>query len=134
MRRSSVLRSVLFLILAFVLALAGGLLGVWQMGDHLVFRSLYLRDTPTPGAGIRLVDIEYPEDARRDQPQKYREMLGSALTQLAALNPPPRTVLIDIWISSNPAGAEAIVSGIAALRARGVKVYAAVDPKDRHGR
>ena len=116
------------------MALVGGLFGVWQMADHLVFRALYLRDTPTPGTGIRLVDIDYPEDTRRDQPQRYRETLASALTQLAALTPPPRAVLIDIWISSNPAGAETIASSIAALRARGVKVYAAVDPKDRHGK
>lgn len=42
-------------------------------------------------------------------------------------------MLIDVWISSNPAGAQALTEGIAALRAKGVRVYAAVDPKDRHG-
>lgn len=124
----------LFLVIVVALALAGGTFGVWQTFDHVVFRALYLRDAPAPGTGIRLVDIDYPEDTRRDQPQRYRETLGAALTQLATLSPPPRAVLIDIWISSNPAGADAITSGIAALHAKGVRVYAAVDPKDRHGR
>jgi hypothetical protein len=127
-------RPLLFLVIALALALVGGVFGVWQMADHFVFRALYLRETPTPGTGIRLVDIDYPEDARRDQPQRYRETLGSALMQLATLTPPPRAVLIDVWISNNPVGAEVIEKGIAALRAKGVKVYAAVDPKDRHGR
>src|SRR5688572_7998054 len=108
----AVARPFLFLVIVLSIAIAGGLFGVWQMADHLVFRALYLREAPTPGASIRLIDIEYPEDAGRDQPQRYREMLGSALMQLSALNPPPRTVVIDIWISSNPAGAEAIANGI----------------------
>lgn len=103
------------------------------MGDHLVFRSLYLRQPPVPDAGVRLIDIEYPEETRQDQPTRFRQAVGSALTQLAALKVPPRVVLIDVWISSNPEGAEALIKGIAALRARGTKVYAAVDPKDRHG-
>ncbi len=134
MRARSLVRAVSFVVLALVLAVAGGTLGVWQMADHLAFRALYLKETPSPGSSIRLVDVDYPEDARRDQPRRYREAVGSALTQLAALPAPPRTVLIDIWISNNPAGAEAIASGIAALRARGARVYAAVDPQDRHGR
>lgn len=128
------LPGLLFSGVAVVLALAGGAFGIWQMADHLVFRSLYLTQTPAPGAGIRLIDIDYPDEVRREQPQRYREALGSALSQLAALPAPPRTVLIDIWLSSNPAGAEAVIQGIAALRAKGARVYAAVDPKDRHGK
>jgi hypothetical protein len=128
------LRGLSFVALAIVLALAGGMFGIWQMGDHLVFRSLYLTQTPAPGAGMRLIDIDYPDEVRREQPQRYREALGSVLSQLAALPAPPRTVLIDIWLSSNPAGAEAVIKGIAALRARGSRVYAAVDPRDRHGK
>lgn len=130
----NLLRSLSFLALAIFLGLAGGVFGIWQMADHLVFRSLYLTQTPTPGAGIRLIDIDYPDEAKYEQPLRYREALGSALTQLAALPAPPRTVLIDIWLSSNPAGAQAVIKGIAALRAKGAKVYAAVDPKDRHGK
>jgi hypothetical protein len=129
----SLLRGLLFFAVAIFLALAGGAFGIWQMADHLVFRSLYLTQPPAPGAGIRLIDIDYPDEVRREQPQRYREALGSALTQLAALPLPPRVVLIDVWISSNPAGAPALSEGIAALRAKGAKVYAAVDPKDRHG-
>jgi hypothetical protein len=134
MKGRTLYRGISFLVLAVTIALAGGLAGVWQMADHLVFRAVYLKDPPAPSTQIRLIDIDYPEDARRDQPQRYRETLASALTQLAALPAPPRAVLIDIWISSNPAGAEAIVNGIAALRAKGVRVYAAIDPKDRHGK
>ena len=130
----SLLPGLLFPGLAIFLAVAGGAFGIWQMADHLVFRSLYLTQTPAPGAGIRLIDIDYPDEVRREQPQRYREALGSALSQLAALPAPPRTVLIDVWLSSNPAGAGAVIQGIAALRARGTKVYAAVDPKDRHGK
>ena len=128
------LAPLLFVGVAMFIALAGGAFGIWQMADHLVFRSLYLTQTPTPGAAIRLIDIDYPEEVKREQPQRYRETLGSALSQLAALPVPPRTVLIDIWFSSNPAGAESVIQGIAALRAKGAKVYAAVDPKDRHGK
>ena len=123
-----------FLALAIFIGLAGGVFGVWQMADHLVFRSLYLRQTPTPGTGIRLIDIDYPDDVKREQPQRYREAIGAALTQLAALPAPPRTVLIDIWMSTNPEGADAVIQGIAALRAKGARVYAAVDPKGRHGK
>jgi hypothetical protein len=134
MRLRGPLRLFAFCVVATALAFAGGIFGIWQMADHLVFRALYLRETPTPGGSIRLIDIDYPEDARREQPRRYREAVGTALTQLAAMPAPPRTVLIDIWISSNPDGADAIASGIAALRARGIRVYAAIDPKDRHGR
>ena len=133
MKFRGLLWGALFVGVALVLAVAGGAFGIWQMGDHLVFRALYLTRVPEPGAAIRLIDIDYPEEARREQPERYRASLASALTQLAALPVPPRTVLIDIWLSSNPAGAEAVVTGIAALRGKGARVYAAVDPKDRHG-
>src|SRR3990172_5842852 len=103
----SLLRPLSFLSSAIFIGLAGGVFGIWQMADHLVFRSLYLTQTPAPGAGIRLIDIDYPDEVRREQPQRYREALGSALSQLAALPAPPRTVLIDVWLSSNPAGAGA---------------------------
>ena len=129
----SVLRGMLFLGLALVLAVAGGAFGVWQMGDHLVFRALYLTRAPEPGMDIRLIDIDYPDEARREQPERYRAILGSALAQLAALPVAPRIVLIDVWLSSNPAGSEPVVKGIAALRGKGARVYAAVDPRDRHG-
>ena len=134
MTARSLARPAAFLAVAIFIAFAGGVFGVWQMADHFVFRSLYLTQAPTPGSGIRLVDIDYPDDVKREQPQRYRETLGSALTQLAALPAAPRVVLIDIWISSNPAGADAVMQGIAALRAKGTRVYAAVDPKGRHGK
>jgi hypothetical protein len=129
----SLINGLLFCVAAIVLAVAGGAFGIWQMADHLVFRSLYLTQTPVPDAGIRLIDVDYPEAVRREQPQRYREALGAVLMQLAALPVPPRVVLIDVWISSNPAGAQALIEGVAALRAKGARVYAAVDPKDRHG-
>lgn len=119
---------------AVLLALVGGALQVWQMADHLVLRSLYLTRTPEPAAGIRLIDIDYPAQARQGSPQGYREAQGSALLQLAALPVPPRAVLIDIWISNNPDGAAALTQGIAALHAKGVKVYAAIEPKNRQGK
>jgi hypothetical protein len=134
MKFRRLLSGVLVLALAVMLAVAGGAPGIWQMGDHLVFRSLYLAQPPAPGPGIRLIDIDYPDEARREQPERYRAALHSALTQLAVLPAPPRTVLIDIWLSSNPAGAEAVMNGITALRAKGTRIYAAVDPKDRHGK
>ena len=119
---------------ALLLALVGGAFQVWQMADHLVFRSLYLTRTPEPAADIRLIDIDYPAQAREGSPQGYREAQGSALAQLVALPVPPRAVLIDIWISNNPDGAAALTQGIAALHAKGVKVYAAVEPKNRQGK
>ncbi len=47
---------------------------------------------------------------------------------------PPRVVLLDIWISNNPDGAPALAQGITALQAKGAKVYAAVEPKNRQGK
>jgi TIR domain len=132
MSRSGLLRGAAFALIAVVLALAGGALQVWQMADHLVFRSLYLTRPPEPGAGIRLVDIAYPADARTGQLAGFRAAQGAALTQLAALPVAPRVVLLDIWISNNPEGTEPLSQGIAALQARGSKVYGAVDPNDRH--
>lgn len=134
MNRHSVLRGALLGLAAILLALVGGAFQVWQMADHLVFRSLFLTRAPEPGTGIRLIDIDYPEEARQGKTQSFREAQGSALTQLAALTVPPRTVLIDIWISNNPDGAQALAQGITALHAKGVKVYAAVEPKDRQGK
>jgi hypothetical protein len=129
----SLLRAFVLCVSAILLAVVGGAFRIWQVADHLVFRSLYLTRPPAPGEGIRLIDIDYPDESRREQPLRYREALGSALTQLAALPAPPRTILIDVWLSSNPAGAEAVTAGIAALRAKGAKIYAAVSVKDRHG-
>ena len=132
MSRRGLLRGAAFALIAVVLALAGGVLQVWQMADHLVFRALYLTRTPEPGAGIRLVDIAYPDDAKTGQLAAFRAAQGAALTQLAALPVAPRVVLLDIWISNNPEGIEHLNQGIAGLRARGSKVYGAVDPNDRH--
>ena len=132
MSRRGLLRGAAFALIAVVLALAGGTLQVWQMADHLVFRSLYLTRPPQPGAGIRLVDIAYPDDARSDKLEGFRAAQGAALSQLAALPVAPRVVLLDIWISNNPDGTEPLSQGIAALQARGSKVYGAVDPNDRH--
>ena len=132
MSRRGLLRGAAFALIAVVLALAGGTLQVWQMADHLVFRSLYLTRPPQPGAGIRLVDIAYPDDARSDKLEGFRAAQGAALSQLAALPVAPRVVLLDIWISNNPEGTEPLSQGIAALQARGSKVYGAVDPNDRH--
>lgn len=123
-----------FVAVTAVLAVGAGMFGMWQMADHWVFRALHVRGTPVPGDSIRLIDIEYPDDARRGQQVGYRRIVESALRQLAEMPSPPRTVLLDIWISNNPEGAEAVAAGIAALRAKGTRVYAAVEPKDRHGR
>ena len=130
----AVLRSARLVLAALLLAVVGGYFQVWQMADHLVFRSLYLTQTPEPATGIRLIDIDYPALARQGSPQGYREAQGSALLQLAALPVPPRVVLLDIWISNNPDGAPALTEGITALQARGAKVYAAVEPKNRQGK
>ena len=129
-----VLHSAGLVLAVLLLALVGGAFQVWQMADHLVFRSLYLTQTPEPGTDIRLIDIDYPALARQGSPQGYREAQGAALLQLAALPVPPRVVLLDIWISNNPDGAPALTRGISALQAKGAKVYAAVEPKNRQGK
>lgn len=134
MTRRGLWLAVAGVVVAVTLAVAGGALGVWQSADHLVFRAVYLTRPPAPAASLRLIDIDYPDETRQDQPQRYREALAAALTQLAALPTPPRVVLIDVWISSNPAGVPILIDAIAVLRAKGVKVYAAVDVKDRHGK
>ena len=125
------LRGVAFALAAVVLALVGGALQVWQKADHRVFRALYLTRAPEPGAGIRLVDIAYPDEARTGKVGAFRAAQGAALSQLAALPVAPRVVLFDIWIANNPEGVDHLNQGVAALRARGSKVYGAVDPNDR---
>lgn len=134
MRLRRVVLGLFFCVVALSFAVVGGMLGVWQSADHLVFRALYLPRSPAPAASLRIIDVDYPDEARQEQPERFRAALASALTQLAALSAPPRVVLIDVWISSNPAGAQPLIEAIAALRAKGVKVYAAVQVKDRHGK
>lgn len=136
MNRRSLIELLLFMAAAMALALAGGSYGVWQSLDHLAFRALYLPQLPGPDPGIRLIDIEYPDELKhQDQPARYRETLGRVMQQLAALpdTDRPRSVLVDIWFASNSAAEESVMAGMAALRAKGVKVYATVEPKDRHG-
>ncbi len=67
----AVLRGAGLVLAALLLAVVGGAFQVWQMADHLVFRSLYLTQTPEPAAGIRLIDIDYPALARQGSPQGY---------------------------------------------------------------
>lgn len=126
-------RLAVWAVLAVALALAGGLAGLWQHIDFAIYRQLYLTATPQPDGRVQLVDVAYPPDAREGRMQAFRESQAAALRALAALDPPPRTVLLDIWISSAADGVPALSAAVEALRRRGTRVYAAVEPKDRHG-
>jgi hypothetical protein len=79
-------------------------------------------------------DVEYPASARQGRMQEFRNHQAAALRALAALDPPPRTVLLDIWTSDQPEGVDALTAAVATLHQRGARVLAAVEPKDRQGR
>lgn len=123
----------LWLLLAVALALGAGLLGLWQTVDFAVYRQLYLTQTPQPDGRVQLVDVAMPPEARDGRMQAFRERQAAALQALARLDPPPRTVLLDIWISSTPEGVDTLATAVAALQQRGTRVLAAVEPKDRQG-
>lgn len=126
-------RAAAWLLAAVAMALGAGLLGLWQPIDFAIYRQLYLTDMPRPDGRVQLVDVEMPPEARDGRMQAFRERQAAALQALAALDPPPRTVLLDIWISSAPEGVDALASAVAALQQRGTRVLAAVEPKNRQG-
>lgn len=115
-------------------AFAAGLAGLWQSIDFQIYRQVYMTDTPQPNGRLHLVDVEYPASARQGRMQEFRAKQAAALRALAALDPPPRTVLLDIWISDQPEGVDDLAAAVAALHQRGARVLAAVEPKDRQGR
>ena len=118
-----------------LLIVGGGLLGLWQRGDHLVFRALYLPDPPTPASGLHIIDVPYPEGLKHSEEglQIYRETIAQVLLQLAERRTTLRTVVIDVHFLKNPAGQSSVIAAINALQAKGTKVFATVAPVDRHG-
>lgn len=129
MRGRKLLAAGFVLVLTAIMALALGWLGVWRAIDHLVFRMVYLPDPPRPAAGLRLIDVPYPSESESDEDLlRFRQALGAVMRQLAELPAPPRTVVLDIFFSSNQVGQDVILAGIAALQQRGVCVLAAVTP------
>lgn len=123
-----------FTLLACAAALAGGMAGVWQSLDGRIYQAVYLTAAPQPDGRLRLVDIPYDNDARAGRMAGLRQDQAAALQALAGLDPPPRTVLLDIWTSSQPEGLDGLAAAVAALQKRGSRVLAAVEPKDRQGR
>lgn len=123
-----------FVLLASAAALAGGIAGLWQNLDGLIYRAFYLTAAPHPDGRLRLVDIAYTDEARAGRMRGLRQGQAAALQALAGLDPPPRTVLLDIWTSNQPDGLDELAAAVAALQKRGTRVLAAVEPKDRQGR
>lgn len=118
-----------------LLIVGGGMLGLWQRGDHLVFRALYLPEPPTPASGLRIIDVPYPDELKNSERgvEVYRETLGRVLMRLSELRMAPRTVVIDVHFLRDPAGQASVIAGIKALQAKGTRVVATVAPVDRHG-
>ena len=131
-------RSAIYPLAYAVLVLAGafaaGLAGLWQRIDFQIYRQVYMTGTPQPDGRLHLVDVEYPASARQGRMKEFRDNQAAALRALAVLDPPPRTVLLDIWTSDQPEGVDALAAAVAALHKRGARVLAAVEPKDRQGR
>lgn len=132
-RLRRLIRPAVWLGAAVALALGAGLLGLWQQIDFTIYRQLYLTTTPQPDGRVQLVDVAMPAEARDGRMQGFRERQASALQALARLDPPPRTVLLDIWISSTPEGLDTLAAAVATLQQRGTRVLAAVEPKNRQG-
>lgn len=118
-----------------LLAVGGGFLGLWQRGDHLVFRALYLPEPPTPASGLRIIDLPYPQGLKNSEEglQIYRETIAQVLLQLSERRTTPRIVVIDVHFLKSPAGQSSVIAAIKALQAKGTKVFATVAPVDRHG-
>ncbi|MGE0797957.1 MAG: toll/interleukin-1 receptor domain-containing protein [Lautropia sp.] len=118
-----------------VLAIAGGASGLWQMLDHALYRQLAGEAEPAPAPGIHVIDLHQTGaagDGERAAP--FRLRVGEVLRILAAGARVPQVVVLDIWFAAGSSGAEAVVDGIAALQARGVRVVGAVNLIERHGR
>ncbi len=132
-------RLLLGLALAFVLgtaalAIAGGNAGLWQAIDHRVLAALQTDEPLQPATGLLVVDVPYPEDSRSDaSPRAFRASLARVLQSVARWPEVPRTVVLDVWFSANPDGIAPVMEAIAALRARGARVLAALNVADRHG-
>lgn len=117
-----------------LVGVGGGLAGLWQAIDHWILVRVQAAASIRPDPGIRIIDVPHPPEARRDgDPGPLRERLGSLLDEIATAQDLPRVVVIDLWFSANPAGIDALLPGIRALRSRGVRVYAAVNVLGRHG-
>ncbi len=124
---------VVFGVCAALLAVAGGVAGFWQSADHATYAALRLSPPTEPDAGLHVLDLPYPDELKHEEnPESFRAAIGTLLQALASWTVAPRVVLIDVWFSRHPAGAESVLQGIAALRARGTLVFAAVHPASRH--
>ena len=124
---------VAFGVCATLLAAAGGVPGFWQSADHAAYAALGLSQPAEPDAGLHVLDLLYPDELKHEEnPESFRAAIGTLLQTLARWSVAPRVVLIDVWFSRHPAGVEPVLQGIAALRARGTQVFAAVHPASRH--
>ncbi len=123
----------LFGVLAVLLAVAGGVPGFWQTADHAAYATLRLSPPADPDAGLHVLDLPYPDELKREEnPESFRAAIGALLQDLSRWSPAPRVVMIDVWFSRHPAGEASVLRGIAALQARGTRVFAAVHPANRH--
>lgn len=121
---------------ASVLAFAGGIGGMWQWLDHTLYRQLRGGEEPPPAPGIQLIDLQQPAPVGNDNAERtgsFRHRVGEVLQALAAGTRVPSVVVLDVWFAADASGGEAILAGIAALRARGARVVGAVNLIERHG-
>lgn len=101
---------------------------LWHDLDWRVMQWLRHEPPPTFSPDILLVDVSYD-----DNPEVYRERVGSLLGVLSGLTDMPRAVALDMYFAKDDRGMEAVKTGIASLRARKVPVYGAVSPLDESG-
>ncbi|MCW5665245.1 MAG: toll/interleukin-1 receptor domain-containing protein [Piscinibacter sp.] len=113
------------LVFLLLLALTAALKPSFEALDWRLFAALDGRRPPWP-AEFHLVDV--PWDLNPAGIETFRHDLTRALQALAALDTPPRAVVLDLSISALPLGLTAdLETALDKLRERGTPVFAGVD-------
>lgn len=113
------------LVFLLLLALTAALKPSFDALDWRVFAALDGRRPPWP-AEFHLVDV--PWDLNPAGTETFRQHVTRALEALAALETPPRAVVLDLSISALPLGLTAdLETALDKLRGRGTPVFAGVD-------
>lgn len=122
---SEVKRRYYALVFLLLLALTTALKPGFEALDWRVFAALDGRRPPWP-AEFHLVDV--PWDLNPAGIEAFRLDLTRVLQALAALDTPPRAVVLDLAISALPLGlTDDLASALDWLRGRGTPVFAGVD-------
>jgi TIR domain len=116
-------------LLVFVVLFAGfQQTGLWHTIDYAVYRALYLSSGDEVKLHDKLLLIDLPYKADRNDPTEFRQRLADLLLQIASREPErPESVILDIVIRSDDRGLKELEDAIKKLKH--VPVYAAFDPE-----